>query len=575
MPSPKKLLLIIFLAISTISFSQNGPVAYLLKHGNISLPVNNRGVLADVTIEGVHGMQFKSNYVIYSAGFLLSGKNGNDLWVNGISSVSRIEDYLPGTYKNPKLDSLAYLYVVKKSDKHFGKSWQQWKNAVKLGADFYDGDNDGIYNPIDKNGNNKWDMNEDRPDLIGDETIWCVYKDSKPKDQRLFWNIAPQGIEIQQTVFVSNASEELNNTVFVRYKIDNTGIVSEKFDSVYFSLRIDPDLGYYGDDLIGCDTLLNAGYCYQNEPDTTFGENTPAVLFDIISGPIAYIPGVTFEDINNNNTFDSGDVPLDSVLIVKGKTLGVKKILGAKLLGMSSFIQNVQLYPTDPPVDEFSLRFNALGKLRNGKPVNPCDWTLGEILNLDCTEINGSFMYSGDPIFLNGWINNYPSDQSVFLNTGPFELKINNPIEIVVAYIVGDGSSPLESLKFAKINSRKVQFLFNNNIFETKQDSFFTQPSKEIIYDFVLYQNFPNPFGKNHIAYNPSTTIRYNLHRKGYTTLKIYDVLGQELTTLVSEIQNEGIHIVKFNGTHFPAGIYYYTLTQGAFSETKKMVILK
>ena len=56
-----------------------------------------------------------------------------------------------------------------------------------LGADFYDGDGDGIYNPVDINGNSLWDLDEDCPDILGDETLWCVFHDGVPAVQRR-WN---------------------------------------------------------------------------------------------------------------------------------------------------------------------------------------------------------------------------------------------------------------------------------------------------------------------------------------------------------------------------------------------------
>ncbi|MDZ7765272.1 MAG: hypothetical protein U5K00_12725 [Melioribacteraceae bacterium] len=57
------------------------------------------------------------------------------------------------------------IYVIESTDPDFGPSWQDWSDAVDLGADFYDGDGDGQYSPTDLNGNGEWDADEDRPDL--------------------------------------------------------------------------------------------------------------------------------------------------------------------------------------------------------------------------------------------------------------------------------------------------------------------------------------------------------------------------------------------------------------------------
>jgi Secretion system C-terminal sorting domain len=85
---------------------------------------------------------------------------------------------------------------------------------------------------------------------------------------------------------------------------------------------------------------------------------------------------------------------------------------------------------------------------------------------------------------------------------------------------------------------------------------------------FTLYQNYPNPF-------NPETSLQYAVGSRQYVTLKVYDVLGNEITTLVSEEKSTGGYKVEFNGTGLPSGMYFYTLRARAFSETKKMVLIK
>ncbi|MEJ5263595.1 MAG: phosphodiester glycosidase family protein [Ignavibacterium sp.] len=96
--------------------------------------------------------------------------------------------------------------------------------------------------------------------------------------------------------------------------------------------------------------------------------------------------------------------------------------------------------------------------------------------------------------------------------------------------------------------------------------------------DFVLYQNYPNPF-------NPVTKIRFavpasslNPFSKGewtFVNLKVYDILGHEIATLVNEEKAAGNYEVEFNGLNLPSGIYFYKLTAGAFTQTKKMILLQ
>jgi hypothetical protein len=86
--------------------------------------------------------------------------------------------------------------------------------------------------------------------------------------------------------------------------------------------------------------------------------------------------------------------------------------------------------------------------------------------------------------------------------------------------------------------------------------------------NYSLSQNYPNPF-------NPSTIISFTLTRSSFVTLMIYNILGNEVTTLVNKVITGGNHEVKFDATGLPSGVYFYSLTAGGFVETKKMVLMK
>lgn len=101
-----------------------------------------------------------------------------------------------------------------------------------------------------------------------------------------------------------------------------------------------------------------------------------------------------------------------------------------------------------------------------------------------------------------------------------------------------------------------------------------TSVENEIIPDkFMLYQNYPNPF-------NPTTTIKFNLPESGFTTLKVYDLFGKEVATLIKENLNSGTYEVKFSTDELKdqkltSGVYFYQLKSGKYSEIKKMILLK
>jgi hypothetical protein len=85
---------------------------------------------------------------------------------------------------------------------------------------------------------------------------------------------------------------------------------------------------------------------------------------------------------------------------------------------------------------------------------------------------------------------------------------------------------------------------------------------------FALYQNYPNPF-------NPSTGIRYRVSGSGIVTLKVYDVLGREVATLVNERKTPGSYSVRFDASGLASGVYFYRLQAGSFAETKKLLLLR
>jgi Secretion system C-terminal sorting domain len=86
--------------------------------------------------------------------------------------------------------------------------------------------------------------------------------------------------------------------------------------------------------------------------------------------------------------------------------------------------------------------------------------------------------------------------------------------------------------------------------------------------EFSLDQNYPNPF-------NPTTTISWQSPVNGWQTLKVYDVLGREVATLVNEYRLAGKYHITFDAANLPSGVYYYRLTEGNYSSVKKMLLLK
>ena len=120
-------------------------------------------------------------------------------------------------------------------------------------------------------------------------------------------------------------------------------------------------------------------------------------------------------------------------------------------------------------------------------------------------------------------------------------------------------------IEFGPLSSDEMQFVF---FLYYTGDVVSSVDEDTVPENFRVEQNYPNPF-------NPATKIRYSLPKNGLVTLKIYNVLGREVQTLISEIQTQGEHLVEFDGSALSSGIYFYKLEAAGLSEVKKMILMK
>ena len=85
---------------------------------------------------------------------------------------------------------------------------------------------------------------------------------------------------------------------------------------------------------------------------------------------------------------------------------------------------------------------------------------------------------------------------------------------------------------------------------------------------YSLSQNYPNPF-------NPVTQIKYGIPKQGLVTIKVFDVLGREVSKLVNEVKSPGNYIVDFDGASLSSGVYFYKLESNGFTDVKRMMLIK
>ncbi len=525
----------------------NGWDIYFLRQSNTKFVFKSNGIISDVGLDTPQ-TTYDGTTVMYSGGFMMSGKTNGEIWSNGMATSSRIQDYVGGTIG----DTAKGFYIVKSSDPAFGESWQNWSNAVAKGAYFYDGNGDGVYNPVDLNSNGQWDWDEDCPDILGDETVWSVYNDGVPAANRQFPDVYPQGIEIRQTVWTKYNDDLNKNVIYIRYSIVNKGTVADTLKDVYFGLWSDNDIGYYNDDLTGCSIPTRTGYTYNDGEDSQFGVSVPVVMETFLQGPVRYT-----ENSNDDATNNMGNI------------LGIHHISGAVNDTMTSFTQYMNGVPgqSDPGTKEEARNY-LLGENQVGQIIDPCNWLFGSVEGgADCSTIDGHFMYNGDPTIPYGWINTAPVDQRMMLNTGPFNLVTDQPQDIIVAYHFSRGENSLESVSLGLEKAADLQYNFPILGVEDRGGD-------NVVREFKLEQNYPNPFSKGS-GENPLTVINFSIPRTANVLINVYNILGQKVTTLVNKRLGPGNYKTKFDGKNLSSGIYFYTMQSGDFIATKKMILLK
>jgi hypothetical protein len=124
-----------------------------------------------------------------------------------------------------------------------------------------------------------------------------------------------------------------------------------------------------------------------------------------------------------------------------------------------------------------------------------------------------------------------------------------------------------DKIVYDNLNPQSIHgaIVMHNRIILTKEDD---EETLSTPVEFTLEQNYPNPF-------NPATTINYSIPEAGNVEMKVYDILGNEVATLVNEAKAPGNYSAVFDASTFASGIYIYTLRANNFVQTKKMILVK
>lgn len=497
--------------------------------GDWSLIVSNIGSHGFDLVGSSAGGEFPrntSNFVLFAGGIYVgAAKNPAAVTAETRYAVSQFEfsgDFGGGPILNEGVpfDSLIFdnpllfdnrLYIIDTT--RAGIDWLEWPAA------------DGA--PVDSTGN---------PLLVSDQDSWCVFNDVDlshhlPDDSP----IPGLGIEIRQATyaFTQTSLPGAEKSVLLRFQIENK--TNQSYDSVYFAIWADPDVGNAPNDLIGTDTSRNMLFMY-NSAD----ENTPTGKQYAMGYRLLY------------SSSNGGS--------------------GARLAATTEFDGGG--FSNGDPHHDLHRYYYLKGLDQDGT---------ARLASEGLVEQDGStFNFPGDPVTGQGLVSSsyYPGgvDFKVTVSEGPFLLEAGENEDVIFALVGGEGDDRLQAVTRLRQNADQIEYLFENYIdFRLGLDSAITLSVDEengIPGKVTLSQNYPNPF-------NPATRIRYSLDRAQKVELTVYNILGQKVRTLVSSPAHPaGTFTVSWDGKNdlgkiVSTGVYFYRLKSGSFVQARKMMLLR
>ncbi|MFT5723288.1 MAG: hypothetical protein ACI9JN_000397, partial [Bacteroidia bacterium] len=379
-------------------------------------------------------------------------QGGSDFWPGPLDKIT-------GTTNSTRCEAYDEIYKVTRDE--IEKHREAWENNTLLSvsegiknwpgngrganepdllAPFFDQDSNGVYEPF--NGDYPVLQTECRGVSVArekntpadqpDQLLWFVYNDrgnihSETQGQA-------QGLELQTTAFAYATNDEINNMTFYTTRIINRG---SNLSNTYFGQWVDPDLGNFSDDYVGCDVGLSLGFCYNGDDNDEgilgYGLNPPSIGVDFFEGP------------KKDSVFNGKDTLFE--------------------LGMSKFVY----YDND---------FTNFGNPQT--PIHYYNYLRGLWKNGDCLtrdEQNGrtgsnctDYIFPGksDPSNNDDWseikVGNTPADRRFLQTSGPFTLKQGavNKITVGVVWAKASSGGATGSLDLLKASSRKAQELFDN-----------------------------------------------------------------------------------------------------------------
>jgi hypothetical protein len=531
----KSLIVVLFFTIITIYGQPVIKQQAALNGNNLATFIWNTGVFnQDLRTNNTPGLEWPNGsgkFAVYTSGLTIGA------YINGqlrIASASYNGEYCPGYSQNGQYftDSRFKFYKINKGDNYNSNpDWLNWGLMVPYGAPFTDINNNGTYEyfidiPGYKNAK---------------QTVFICLTDGNPSIHTLSEGFGggttPLFAQVGVTAWCYDTLS-FTNVNFLRWSIVNKSEL--KWDSIYFSIVSDVDLGDAQDDYLGCDSTRNMAYCYNADnidgdgTYRTYGLNPPAVGFAFLDC------GANQSDLSSANYFRQSpggcEWEIGSAIEAYNVMSGIKKDRTPWVIPL-----------TEPPV--------TVKLLYPGDPETNSGWT----------EYGGKVFNCGGSLYGPLYLPVNPADRKMVMSTGSKYLSLSNnqSYTLLAAQMVARGTDHKNSVTKLKQLSDSANALCQNGFVIG-----INQHANEIPTEFNLYQNYPNPF-------NPVTKIKFSIPKSEFVTIKIYDALGREITTLVNDKIIAGVYSVGWDGSAYPSGIYFLKLQTKDFTQTNKMILLK
>ena len=526
-----------------------------LNKNNINSWIINTGIFdRDMRTSNTPGFEwpiYMGSDAIFSCGLTVAAMYNGSL---RMAAASYTGEYAPGYITDSagvpvaRTDSRFKIYSVVPTDPN-SYDWLHWGDMVPYGAPYTDVNHNSIYEPaIDIPG---------MPNAA--QTIFVCLTDGFSSQhtagEGFGGGTAPLYAEVHLVAWTYNTSA-MQDVQFMKWDIYNKSHVA--WNSTYFSIVCDPDLGCSDDDFIGCDTSINngkprnLGFVYNSQEVDCAGSYrynniVPSTGITLLEGAINH--NVTPPVQLQMTSFDFFTNPSSG-----GPSCETDPNPGANYA--YNYMKGLKKDQTPWVIPPGGIG-NGTKFCYPGDPETGVGWCEKQ------GSPSGSVQNCGGPNVYTGIVlsSNTAGDRRFLMNSGADNLTVS-PGEkqtISTAQIIARGLNRRNSVTALKALCIQVRQFYYIGVIPI---------SDKVPEKYLLYQNYPNPF-------NPSTNIKYQIVKMGLVNLTVYDAIGRQVETLVSLSQYPGTYEVQWNAAAYPSGVYFYKLSTDGYSETKKLILLK